>query len=110
MQDIYTQLFNSYAHDVQRHLKMAEDETVERLVQLIPMSGEDKVNLADQLTGLRTLCCGQQQQGLLSGVQEGGLLHAPGQGLSLTSSQQEHHQHCQQGRQAPSHPHHPLFG
>ena len=24
MQDIYTQLFNSYAHDVQRHLKMAE--------------------------------------------------------------------------------------
>ena len=44
MQDIYTQLFNSYAHDVQRHLKMAEDETVERLVQLIPMSGEDKVN------------------------------------------------------------------
>ena len=59
MQDIYTQLFNSYAHDVQRHLKMAEDETVERLVQLIPMSGEDKVNLADQLTGLRTLCCAE---------------------------------------------------
>ncbi len=36
MQDIYTQLFNSYAHDVQRHLKMAEDETVERLVRSSP--------------------------------------------------------------------------
>lgn len=59
MPDIYAQLFNSYAHDVQRHLKMAEAETMERLVQLIPMSDEGKVNLADQLTGLRTLCCAE---------------------------------------------------
>lgn len=59
MPDIYAQLFNSYAHDVQRHLKMAEDEALERLVQLIPMSDEDKAGLADQLTGLRTLCCAE---------------------------------------------------
>lgn len=59
MPDIYAQLFNSYAHDVQRHLKMAEDETMVRLIQLIPMSDEDKANLADQLTDLRTLCCAE---------------------------------------------------
>ena len=59
MPDIYAQLFNSYAHDVQRHLKMAESEALERLVQLIPMSEENRVDLADRLANLRAVCCSE---------------------------------------------------
>lgn len=59
MTDIYTQLFNSYAHDVQRHLKVSEKETLEQLAQLIPMSDENRVDLTDQLAAFRALCCAE---------------------------------------------------
>ncbi len=59
MPDTYTQLFNSYAHDVQRHLVMSEKETLEQLVQLIPMSDENRVDLTDRLSDFRALCCAE---------------------------------------------------
>lgn len=59
MSDIYAQLFISYAHDVQQHLKESENETFAELIQLIPMSNENKVDLTDRLAAFRTLCCAE---------------------------------------------------
>lgn len=59
MSDIYTQLFNSYAHDVQRHLIVTEEETIKQLAQLIPMSDENKIDLTDRLSDFRALCCAE---------------------------------------------------
>lgn len=65
MSDIYAQLFDSYAHDVQRHLKESEDETFAELIQVIPMSDEHKMDLTDRLTALRSRCC---EESLLLGI------------------------------------------
>ena len=56
MTDIYAQLFNIYAQDVQRYLKKSEKDTFEELTQLIPMSDENKIDLSDHLTRLRSRC------------------------------------------------------
>lgn len=59
MTDIYMDHFTSYAHDIQWRLKMAEEETLDQLTQLIPMSNEHKVDLTDGLHALRLLCCSE---------------------------------------------------
>ncbi len=59
MNDTYMKYFTSYAHDTQWRLKKAEEETVDQLSQLIPMSDEHKVDLADRLNALRSRCCSE---------------------------------------------------
>lgn len=59
MSDTYTQLLISYIHDTQWRLKQTEKDTLEQLTQLIPMSNEQKLDLADQLAALRSRCCSE---------------------------------------------------
>lgn len=59
MADIYTQLFNIYAQDVQRYLKKSEKDIFEELAEMIPMSEEHKIDLADRLAGFRSRCCAE---------------------------------------------------
>lgn len=59
MSDIYVQLFDCYARDVQGHLRETEAETLKQLVQLIPMSEEHRVDLADKIALLRAVCCSE---------------------------------------------------
>lgn len=59
MEDTYTQLFTGHVHDIQWRLKKAQDDTFDQLTQTIPMSDERKMDLADQLTRLRSRCCSE---------------------------------------------------
>lgn len=68
MSDIYAKLFDCYARDVQRHLKAEEEEALAQLVRLIPMSEENRVDLADKIASLRALCCSES---LALGIQLG---------------------------------------
>lgn len=77
MSDIYAKLFDCYARDVQRHLKAEEEEAFAQLVQLIPLSDENKVDLADRLAGLRALCCAESLAlGIQLGLRLGGEIMA----------------------------------
>lgn len=59
MTDTYMDHFTSYAHDIQWRLKKAEEETLEQLTQLIPMSDEHKIDLSDRLRALHFRCCSE---------------------------------------------------
>ncbi len=68
MIDPYNELFSVYVDDVRRSLKVAEQETCDRLVQRIPMSDEHRLDLSNQLTALRCLCC---EESFILGIEAG---------------------------------------
>lgn len=68
MNEIYDMLFNSYAHDIQLHLKESEKETLKELAQLIPLSDENMIDLTDRLAILQKCC---RAESLLLGIQIG---------------------------------------
>ncbi len=68
MFDPYNERFNVYVGDMQRYLKVAEQEICDQLVQTIPMSDEHKLDLSDQLTALRRLCC---EESFILGIEAG---------------------------------------
>ena len=68
MSDIYAQLFDSYAHDIQRHLRHADQEALARLTESISLPEENIVDLSDCLHDLRTHCC---EESFMLGIQAG---------------------------------------
>ena len=59
MTDTYTDHFISYAHDIQWLLKEEEEETLEQLTEIIPLSKEHQLDLSDRLTRFRIRCCSE---------------------------------------------------
>lgn len=59
MSDSYFDRFICYANDIQRMLRLSEEETLNQLAQLIPMSHDNKIDLADRLSTLRSRCCSE---------------------------------------------------
>lgn len=68
MTDTYSQLFDSYAHDIQWNLKKTQEDTIDRLTQRIPLSNEQKIDLTDHLTMFRYRC---YEESFALGVQLG---------------------------------------
>ena len=56
MTDIYTALLNGYIHDMQWRLKKTQEDTLDQLTKLIPMSDDQKFDLSEQLTAFRARC------------------------------------------------------
>lgn len=53
---------------MQRYLKKSEKEIFEELIEMIPMSDENKIDLSDHLTWLRSRCCAES---LILGIELG---------------------------------------
>lgn len=83
MTDTYTQLFTSYAHDLTCRLKKSEEEALDQLTRSIPMSNEHRVDVADQLSALRKLCCAES---FALGIQVGLRITQELGGFSTTAS------------------------
>lgn len=68
MLDTYSKIFSGYVHDMKWRMKKSEEETFSQLVEIIPMSEENRIDLADHLSRLRSSCC---EESFALGIQLG---------------------------------------